>query len=288
MVNVPQIIREIASNLTSISTGQKVINIQQVLETALISGGSSPLESAELAEQWKERLKKEIEKQLQEWDDLGLPRPLLSTNNPLTLITYKHDKYVEKSKLKLPDDFSEVLDFINSLNPTEFLIVPLCLLAIANCNPIIITDATNDGGVDCIGKIDLGPTRCLCIFIQAKTSISEISKDILHTEESKFRDLQTKALFADYLAALGKTKPIDGRAICYAITANNEFQMPARDYALRINVLLRSRRQVAYWLSQYFGISNLEKMKVELSGSLKKDLNRNFMPELKNFFLARM
>lgn len=286
-MDVWQVVRNVASNITDISNRTDIINVRQVLEQALVSSGTPSVRSAELAEQWGARLQEEISSQLSEWDQLGVPRPLSPAGSPYTFFTFRHPSHVTVDSYKLPLDFAEVYDFVGSLNPQEFLLVPICLLAIAGCNPIVITDAKDDGGVDCIGQVELGPTRSLCIFVQAKTSQRLIEKNVVQLESSKFRELQNSKRFSkqfvDYLSALKKQQSADGRAICYTVVANNEFIKSCRDYALEEGILLKSRRQVAHLLSQHLGITNLQQMKIDLALQMKRDLQRNFAPIIASY-----
>ncbi|GAA6616982.1 hypothetical protein [Scytonema sp. NUACC26] len=103
-------------------------------------------------------------------------------------------------------------------------------------------------------------------------------KDSVQLEYAKFRDLQRTGQFAEYLAALGTGNSADGRAVCYAMFASAEFKEPSREYARREGVLLRSRRQAAFWLSQSFSIDSLCQMRQKVSTTLIRNLSRNLAP----------
>ncbi len=60
--------------------------------------------------------------------------------------------------------------------------------------------------------------------------------------------------------------------------ASAEFKEPAREYARREGLLLRSRRQAAFWLSQSFSIDSLWQMRQKLGTTLVRDLSRNVTP----------
>jgi hypothetical protein len=102
-------------------------------------------------------------------------------------------------------------------------------------------------------------------------------------EYAKFRDLQRTGQFTEYLAALGKGNSADGRAACYAMIASAEFKEPAREYARREGILLRSRRQTAFWLSQSFKLDSLTQLRKELSTTLVPDLSRNIAPLIASY-----
>ncbi len=278
-MGIAQIVKEVADNLANASIDEAVVNLQRLLKEHLQQKGYLPLKATEIAEDWLERLKQELEDQLVEWDLLGIPRPLVQGNSPSTFITFRHRNYQSLLGIEgVSTEFPEIYNFIASLSPREFLIVPACLLYLAGCNPIFISDGCGDGGVDCIGQVSNGPARSLCIFAQARTSLTDIAKDSVLLEYAKFQDLQRTGKFTEYLAALGKSNSADGRAICYAIFASAEFKEPAREYARHQGLLLRSHRQAAFWLSQSFSFDSLLQMKQQLGITLVKNLSRNIAP----------
>ncbi|KYC35736.1 hypothetical protein WA1_08005 [Scytonema hofmannii PCC 7110] len=279
MMGIAQIIRELAADLANASVNVEVVNLQRVLRERLQQKGVSSLKATEISENWVERLQQELEEQLVEWDLLGIPRPLVQASSPFTFITFRHRNYQPTLEMQgISTDFPEVYNFIASLSPREFLLVPACLLQLAGCNPILITDGSGDGGVDCVGQVIAGPARSLCIFAQARTSSTEITKDSVQLEYAKFRDLQRTGQFAEYLAALGTGNSADGRAVCYAMFASAEFKEPSREYARREGILLRSRRQAAFWLSQSFSVDSLRQMRQKLGTSLIRNLSQNLAP----------
>ncbi len=278
-MSIAQIVREVALNLADTSVDGSVVNLQRFLKECLQQKGFPSLRATEIAEDWLQRLQQELEEQLLEWDALGIPRPLVQASLPYTFLTFRHHNYHSALGVQgISSEFSKVYDFVNSLSPREFLLVPACLLQVAGCDPILITDGSGDGGVDCIGQITAGPARSLCIFAQARTSSTDIIKDSVQLEYAKFRDLQRIGLFAEYLAALGKGNSSDGLAVCYSMFASAEFKEPAREYARRERLLLRSRRQAAFWLSQSFSIDSLYQMRQNLGTTLVRNLSRNLAP----------
>lgn len=278
-MSVAKIVREVASTLADASVDRELVNLERFLRERLQQEGFSALEAAEFAEEWIERLSYELEEQLKEWDLLGIPRPLVQGSSQSTFLTFKHRNYQSVvGRHSLSPDFPSVYDFVASLTPREFLLVPACLLQLAGCNPIIITDGSGDGGVDCIGQVTAGSMRSLCIFAQARTSSTDITKEAVQLEYAKFRDLQRTGQFIEYLAALGKGNSADGRATFYAMFGSAEFKQPARDYASREGILLRSRRQLAFWLSQSFSLESLLQLREEIGVTLLRDLSRNLAP----------
>lgn len=278
-MSVQRIIREVAATLADASVNKEVVNLQRLLRDRLQQEGFSPLEATEFAEDWLPHLEQELEQQLRKWDMLGIPRPLVQGSLQSTFLTFRHRNYqLLIGRHSLSKDFPGVYDFVVSLKPHEFLLVPACLLQLAGCDPIIITDGSGDGGVDCMGQVAEGSMRSLCIFAQARTSSTDITKEAVQLEYAKFRDLQKTGRFIEYLAALGKGNSADGRATFYAMYANTEFKEPAREYASREGILLRSRRQIAFWLSQNFSLHSLVQLRTEIGATLLRDLSRNLAP----------
>lgn len=279
IMSVLQIVRELAISLTDCSLTIESVNVEKALRDALQKAGNPLLKSTELAEQWRPRLMEEIEERLEEWDQLGVPRPLIPSAAPSTLLTFRHLNYqVAIESSGLTKDFAEAVNFLYSLTPREFLLVPACLLQIAGCDPIIITEGPNDGGVDCVGQVKLGPIRSLCIFAQSKTSQSTIKIDTVRLDYDKFRTLQKAVLFADYLAAIGNDISADGRAVCYAFFGGAEFSNSARNYARQEAILLRSPRQAAFLLNQAFGLASIQRLRDDIGNTLVRDLSRNIAP----------
>jgi len=283
-MSVSKIVREAAATLANALVDREVVNLERFLRDCLQQKGFSLLIATELAEDWVERLGQELEEQLIEWDLLGVPRPLIQASSPLTFLTFRHPNYQSAVGEKgIPIHFPDVYTFVASLAPREFLLVPACLLQLADCNPIIITDGSGDGGVDCMGQVTAGAIRSLGIFVQARTSSADITKEAVQLEYAKFRDLQRTGQFTEYLAALGKGNSADGRAACYAMMGSAEFKEPAREYARREGILLRSRRQIAFWLSQSFTLDSLLGLREELGATLVRDLSRNLAPLIASY-----
>jgi len=290
-MKVFQVVQEVAANLVNSNLETETINLKRALRLRLREVGFPDLKSTELADEWVERLQEEINNRLKEWDLLGIPRPLIETNSTVTLFTFRHPKYSSLVGVNsLPSEYVGVLEFVKALSTRDFLLVPICLLYLAGCDPIIFTDGAGDEGVDCMGQVTAGPMRSLCIFVQAKagSSLTSLDKNTVRVEYAKFQDLlQPKATFSQYLAALGKSSSMDGRSVCYVVACNSEFERPAREYAFEKGILLRSIRQSAFWLSQHLSVENLEEMRNAISPYLKRDLNCNLRPLIAPFFDIR-
>ncbi|GEM_PF-2075251 len=238
------------------------LNVQRAFRDHLASQLRAKLMADELAEKWRLNLLQLIERQLVEnWDGLGVPRPMALLNDEETLVTWTHPKFSELSGLDpLRNEFFAIMDWLNGLSSQEFLIPCVCLLALIGADPIFVTEGSGDGGVDCIGKIERGPLRSLCLFVQAKTSSSRITRDRLLMEYGKYQMLPHLDRYKLYRENLGLNSSSDGASLMYMLVSNNEFDAPARSVASNLGVLLRSRTQLAYWLWACTSREVLEKL----------------------------
>ena len=245
----------------------RTLNIQRTFRNHLARKESLKNSADELSEKWHQTLLDRIEYNLSEgWDGLGVPRPIaLLDNDNTTLVTWSHPKYSTLTGLgPLPDEFIAIVNWLQNLDAREFLIPCSCLLSLIGAEHIYITEGKGDGGIDCIGKIENGPLRSLCLFVQAKTSNSSIKREILLTEYGKFKMLPFLDQYQQYLEKLEVKNAFDGMGIAFLVVSNNEFLPPARSAASTLGIILRSRKQLAYWLSTKASLSELEKLLQEL------------------------
>ena len=243
------------------------LNIQRSFRNHLALKENFKKSADELSEKWQQNLLERIEQDLsKDWDGLGVPRPIAPLDNDnTTLVTWSHPRYSTLTGLDpLPDEFIAIVNWLQHLGPREFLIPCSCLLSLIGAEHIYITEGTGDGGIDCIGKIENGPLRSLCLFVQAKTSKSDITREMLLTEYGKFKTLPFLGPYQQYLKKLEIQNSFDGRGILFLIVANNEFLPPARSAASTLGIILRSRKQLAYWLSIKASLAELQKLLKEL------------------------
>ena len=205
----------------------------------------------ELAEKWRLNLERQIEQTLsQYWDTLGIPRPIAFSDNNDTLITWTHPRFIELSGIDPPTkDYFSIVGWLESLTSKEFLFPCAYLLALLGAERIYITEGPRDEGIDCIGRINDGFLRSICFFVQAKTSNSMVSRDVVLMEYGKYKMLPISSRYNNYLNDLKITNSSDGMAIVYLIATNNEFRPSARSVASNLGILLRSKSQLAYMLS---------------------------------------
>ena len=245
----------------------RTLNIQRTFRDHIARKESLKDSADELSERWHQNLLYRIEQNLSEaWDGLGVPRPIaLLDNDNTTLVTWSHPKYSTLTGLgPLPEEFIAIVNWLKNLNAQEFLIPCSCLLSLIGAEHIYITEGTGDGGIDCIGKIENGPLRSLCLFVQAKTSSSRVKRETLLTEYGKFKTLPSLDPYQRYLEKLEIQNSFDGMGISFLIVSNNEFFPGARSAASTLGIILRSRKQLAYWLSTKASLAELQKLLKEL------------------------
>jgi hypothetical protein len=143
-----------------------------------------------------------------------------------------------------------------------------------------VTDGPRDEGIDCIGLVDQGGLRSTAIFIQAQSRGDLLGGDMLLQEYSKYAALPRTDKYMHYLNALGVPRRLDGAGFLYAVLANSDFKFAAQQYAARLGVLLRSRRQVAQILSSRTALATLERLEANVRIPETGDLTTNFAPQL--------
>ena len=223
----------------------------------------------------RERLNTELES----WIQRGIPRPASIATDQRTLITWKHPNYESLTGLpSLGSAFFEILDWLGTLNPREFLIPSAVFLSHLGANRVYITDSSGDEGIDLIGAIEDGPLKSTGLFVQAKTTSNPagVSRDAVLLEYAKYMSLPQTEKYREYIRALGIDSTIDGSTLIYVITANTRFNNPAREVAGRLGILLRSHIQLARFVQlRYETIENVRQMHTRLASRLKTDLVTN-------------
>lgn len=162
----------------------------------------------------------------------------------------------------------------------------MCLLFIfLGAGIIFITEGSGDGGVDCLGRIDQGPLRSLCIIIQAKTSNSRISRDLIFIEYGKYQMLPTTEKYKQYIENLNKESSSDGMAFTYLLVSNNEFIPQARKVASNLGILLRSRTQLSHLLASFSDLNTLQRILDDLIHLARPSASfTNIAPRIKRYF----
>jgi hypothetical protein len=203
----------------------------------------------------------------------------LVTDRKGLLAGWVHDRHLDLTGYPpVSEEFIEIYHWLSSLNEREFLLPVVCFLKLVGCDAIFVTDGTGDEGIDCLGRIGVGPLRSIVLFVQAKSKIDHVPRDLVLQEYGKYAALPRTPKFHSYLEALGVERSMDGAAFNYVIIASNEFQASAQQVSARLGVLLRSRRQLAYFLSQQTSLANLKALHARSLIPPRPDLSTNLAP----------
>lgn len=229
-----------------------ILNIQQEFASFLTKGKINSLIAAEEAEKQNNLIKQRLNDALSEWRSLGLPAPVGYAENGKNLLTWKHPKYYLLTGYPaLSEAFVEVYGWLRELDSRKYLLACVALLKLIGCNPIFITDGSRDEGIDCIGRVAEGPLRSLLVFVQSKTKENNqaMGKEMIYQEYGKYATLPKTDKYREYLKALQFDEVRDGVGIIYMIVSNGEFTREAQGAAKQLGILLRSIKQLAFFLS---------------------------------------
>lgn len=238
------------------------------------------LSAEEEAAKQADIIRRRLDQILQEWQLLGIPRPLGYAENDEIILTWRHSRFeVITGYRPISQDFVQIYRWISTLSPRQFLFVAVVFLKLLNCDPIFVTDGPHDEGIDCIGRISQGPLRSVIVLIQAKTKENvsrQFDPDTLYQEYGKYSMLQYTDKYREYLNALGCDQLRDGSGFIYMILSNLEFKPETQEIAKKLGVLLRSRRQLAFFLSRCFGVQELKDLQRSNRIPDRPDLATNF------------
>ena len=259
------------------------LNIPQQFTNFLVGANFNRLLAEEEAEKQSDLVRRRLDDARDQWLGIGLPAPIAYADNDDVLLTWKHARYREITGHEpLSTEFVETHEWLTSLKQREFLLPCAAFLKIIGCDSIFITDGPRDEGIDCIGKIANGPLRSILIFVQSKTSeaVKRLSKEVLYQEYGKYATLPTTDKYREYQRALNVEESRDGSARIYFVMSNGEFTKEAQVVAGRLGVLLRSVRQLAYFLSIHSTPQQLKRLQSEITMPRGPDLSANFASEI--------
>jgi len=265
-------------------TGQECptkLNLLKSLKSHLNSKGIDAITIEELSAKWLPDLIRRVQRRLEDWIRLGVPFPCCQSDEQEgLLVTWKHPKYEELTGYTaISERFIRTLEWIGSLSPKEFLVACAIYLRLLGATKIFITDGPRDGGIDLIARIERTPFNSVIFFVQAKTS-SIIARDTVLMEYGKYLSLPHEEIYQKYRKALEVDSAADGASYCYTVFANCEFHNSAKEISSKIGVLLRSKIQIAYFISQALDIDALVQFTAELKAYLKADLSLNIAARL--------
>lgn len=256
------------------------INTMVNFKDFLISKKFPAIISAEFAERNLGNVIVKIFERCEEWSELGLKNPLHILDQKGRLITWLHPRFEEISgKKPLSPDYCSILKSIQAADSREFLGYCACYLYALGCTKIFITDSSGDGGIDLVGSFSDGMLRNVCIFVQAKTtaSPSQLSKEVLLADYSKFLLLRKMPKWSEYSKAMGADSSISGMGSIFIFLSNSEFKPGLRDAAVGLEILLRSGRQAAGALAEIGGPTRINRV-VDALRPFEASSSKNLFP----------
>ena len=263
------------------------VNVPNAFARFLVSQGVDSFQAEEEAERQERLLCRKLLDVEREWRGLGIPAPIGGSDADELWLTWRHPRFSEiTGRESLSRKYVSLLNSLSKLGPRQYLLVGLLFLKMIHCDRIFVTDGSNDGGVDCIGRIAAGPLRSVMVFVQVKTrqhNSSRIGRDIVLQEFGKFSVLVKTKKYQEYLEALKFLETIDGSATVFCIMSNVEFDPRGRQLGRDLGVLLRSGRQMAHYLTQYTTTRGYRSMLRSVSVPRSPDLSTNFAEELRQY-----
>ena len=259
------------------------LNIPQQFTNFLVAAKFNRRVAEEEAEKQSTLVRRWLDDARKQWFGIGLPAPVAYADNDAVVLTWKHAGYRKITGHEpLSSEFVETHEWLTNLKQREFLLPCVAFLKIIRCDPIFITDGPRDEGIDCIGKIADGPLRSVLIFVQSKTSErrQKLSKEVLYQEYGKYATLPMTDKYQEYLRALDAQGSRDGSARVYFVMSNGEFKDQTQVAARQLGILLRSVRQLAYFLSIHATSRQLKTLQSKITIPPGPDLRTNFASAL--------
>lgn len=258
----------------------RTINIDLAFAGFLQQHGVNALVAEDIAAEQRLLVRRRVTEQIQRWRGQGVLAPLnFTVESDEILVTWRHVRFAELTGNDGPaESFVTIYEWLGEQNNRAFLLPCLAFLKLVGCDPIFVTDGARDEGIDCIGLIASGGLKSTAIFIQARSKGDLFAADPLLQEYAKYAALPRTPKYLPYLEALGLSKMQDGMGHLYAVLTNSDFKFSAQQYASRLGVLLRSRRQLAQFLAAGLSLETLERWKAQISIPATGDLTTNVAP----------
>lgn len=251
------------------------INVREEFVAFLRARGFPQIICEEYTEHNLTLLLTRIVERCEEWDALGVPRPLSIINQGGSMITWAHPNFERASGFARPEEgFMRIWNRIRNCYSRDFLLPCASYLYCIGCNRIYITDGAGDGGVDIIGTGSNNTLRGLLFLIQSKSAAGTVSKEALFADFAKYLILPRHSRWKDYLTATGLRAVVDGLCTVFVFASNGEFSSAVRQTGRELPVILRSGRQIANCLAQRCALHSWESA-WEVCGELRRDLSKN-------------
>lgn len=276
--------RSLDAKVTPASAPVSINLITDYTEFCIAEKVKPRLLADEFAERQKSSLIYLVSEYIESWSILGIPSPIAFVGKyGSSIVTYRHHDYEQLTGLpSLNGSFGEIFEWVGSQLERNFLLVCALQLRAMGVSSILITDTSGDAGIDLIGRYERGPLAGKVIFVQAKSSKSEISRDLIYLEFGKYLAGKNGDKGREYFNAIGGTRIAYGIAPIFCFMTNANFKGSARQAARELGILLKSGRQIANDLSPDWNRNRIDSLQVTL-GHLKADLKQNILPRLNEF-----
>jgi hypothetical protein len=262
-------------NFVVSNTVPERINVRTEFSKFLTSKGYPAMLCEEFSERNVGLILTHIVEGCEQWESLGIPMPLYIVDQLGSIVTWLHPKFENISgRTKLPQNFSDVWAWVRACYEREFLFCCAAYLFDLGCTRVHITDTTGDGGIDVIGIIERGPFRGLCFLVQAKTAQTEVTKETIFSDYTKYILLRHHAKWDEYRRSIGIDKSHDGAGVLYLLASNLEFNPAIKQAARDLPIILRSGRQIAHSLSKRADVMRWQKIRDHV-GQPEASLTRN-------------
>lgn len=265
----------------------KVLNILDQFNSFLQENEFGKLRASEETQKQEDLIQRHLDNELKEWKALGVPTLIdYVENNKNVLVTWRHSSFQQRyidHKHYESAKFVSVYNWLLSLHEREFLFACALYLKLLKCDPIYITDGKGDGGIDCIGRVNEGPFRSIFVYVQSKTTKDknkQFSLNTLRQEYSKYSALKKSEKYLEYRKRLLDPDGRDGSGEVYVFFANTEFNSEAKNAASDLGIILRSIRQMAFFLSLAYNIEDIKNSFQNVSIPTEPDLNKNLSEEI--------
>lgn len=273
---------------TSLSAdAPKVLNISDLFSSFLQKNDFGRLRASEETQKQEDLILRHLDDELKEWQALGVPTLVdYVESNKNILVTWRHSNFQQRyigHKHYESASFVSVYNWLVSLQERDFLFACALFLKILKCDPIFVTDGVGDEGVDCIGRVAEGPFRSLLVYVQSKTTRNTnklFSLNVLRQEYGKYSALKRSEKYLEYRKKLLDPDCRDGAGEVYVFFANTEFNSEAKMAASNLGIILRSIRQMAFFLSLAYDIEDIRNAFENFSVPSEPDLDKNLSKEI--------
>jgi Restriction endonuclease len=276
-------VRRVARSVAESLPRGRLVSVKKALETGFREDGASRFVAEELAERWADRCDVMLEEELAiAFDDLGVPRPIVESGRAGIYLTFLHPSYREFSAMWLEEGFAESLDRVTTCTEKELLAIVASVLVARGCDPVLITDGANDGGVDVAGRLSGRPGHGLNVFVQAKALVGPMGGRAIEEEYGVFRAALDNGDHAYLTGVLAGRESRVGSPHTYLLCSRRGFSHAAERAANALRVGLCHPIQVAYWIERAYGPGKIDRL-VDACQPIARNFDRNMTAVLREY-----